>query len=898
MRFPLSLLAAALFATLPLGAKPIGNYLDADGRPILTPPVQKFTPTEAKFALPERLAVTVPQGSEHLVALLDRAVKTRWPKRGAVAAAPGETAQCRFLLSPSAAKDPEGYTLAIGESEIVAAASTPRGLYYAAQTLCNMISNVPGPELPGAQIADRPDLALRGVYLRLRDLRPDEVDRFCRVIDAFGSLKYNTLVLEFADNFPYRKNPFSLRKFTLSKAEVGRIVAAAKRNHMEIVPMLQVLSHDEWLQTHPKYWSEISEGKPAFAWGCSSCPTKPLPRELNTMAIREQCEFLRPRRFMICLDEISQCPWRVCPECRKRDSAELWREQTVFYTDFTLKHGAAPIIFHDCYYPGNGTFVKGWEALEKTDRRTLICNWDYAKTIKGSRFDFFKERGFTVIGMSYCNTIDNVMSLPRAVKERSLPGVVLSYWHNLWRFTVPHLASPEGFAGTTLAGVYQWKCAGPEPARQPYDPAFETMRRFVPEQCSEIRPGVRAAAIPLDAVFNRRLGGDPNFPRFGAETAAELRREAASLPEKFAFPAARGGYAALVLSGGKDNYPAGEAAIPIGVKAAKFSLLMTGGMAGDPPRHELQQPPVGRLTLRWADGKTMEMPLAYRRHLAEWNAPVSGGGCRFALRGNEKGGANYAFFAVDIVNPRPETEVTEIRLATLKQCGFPFALLALSAIDPDRAPAAPEAAAVAAALQTLPASAPMSGEAAAVPTIVCGFEKGLGPARILPMGSKFAGKVTYRIIDDPTSPGKGKVLEITVPPTAELHARNRVCVDLLLPGFDPEKMRSITFDYRFDVPEFIEVPAFYLFDAKIHHGVILYSFAGKRDSRVWQRIVYPIAKMRKEVGGFAPGEKPGAIRVSFFIRYHTNPCRIYLARIGFLDREVPETPVLRYDRVE
>ena len=111
-------------------------------------------------------------------------------------------------------------------------------------------------------------------------------------------------------------------------------------------------------------------------------------------------------------------------------------------------------------------------------------------------------------------------------------------------------------------------------------------------------------------------------------------------------------------------------------------------------------------------------------------------------------------------------------------------------------------------------------------------------------------------------------------------------------------MRSITFDYRFDIPEFIEVPAFYLFDAKIHHGVILYSFAAKRDSRVWQRIVCPIAKRKKEIGGFAPGEKPGAIRVSFFMRGHTKPCRIYLARIGFLDREVRETPVLRRDRVE
>ena len=42
MRKTIILLAAAFTALLPLGAKPIGNYFDADGRPFLSPPVQRF----------------------------------------------------------------------------------------------------------------------------------------------------------------------------------------------------------------------------------------------------------------------------------------------------------------------------------------------------------------------------------------------------------------------------------------------------------------------------------------------------------------------------------------------------------------------------------------------------------------------------------------------------------------------------------------------------------------------------------------------------------------------------------------------------------------------------------------------------------------------------------------
>ena len=871
--------AAALAALFPLGAKPIGNYFDAEGRPFLSPPVQKFTPTKAKFALPTQLAVEVPQGSESLVELLNRAIKARRPECGAVAARPGERASCRFVLSPKAAKDPEGYTLSIGKSEIVAAAATPRGLYYAAQTLCNMIANVPGSELPGAEIADRPDLALRGVYLRLRDLAPDEVDRFCRTIDAFGSFKYNTLMLEFADNFPYRENPFTLRKFTLSKADVAKIAAAAKRNHMEIVPFLQVLTHDAWLQTHPKYWSEIAEGKTAIPWRCASCPSKPLPRKLNTMAIREQIDFFRPRIFMINMDEISLCPWRVCPECRKRNSVELWSEATRFYTDFTLKQGAAPMLAHDCFYPGNDAFADGWRALEKVDRRTLICNWDYDKVPRGRTFDFFKQQRFTVIGMSYCEIPDNVMNLPRAVKERGLAGVVLTYWHYLWRFSLPRRASAEGFAATCLAGVYQWKCDAPDLAKLPYDPAFETRRRFTPEQCTEIRPGAPATAIPLDGVFNRILGSDPNFPRFGAGTAEKLRREAAALPEKFDFPAVRNGYAAVVLSGGSDEYSDREAVIPVGRKAAKFSLLMTGGLPGaGVPKHPLARPEIARLTLRRVDGSTQEIPFFFRRQLADWNSPVSGGGCRFALRGNDDSGAEFAFYAVDIVNPKPEIEVAELRLATLKKCGFAPALLALSAIGADRAPA-PEP------------------EKARRERIIADFAAGLGPARITTERSKFAGEVTHRIVDDPTSPAKGKVLEITVPPTADPYRRNRVCVDIPLPAGAAAGLPSITFDCWFETPEFIDAPAFYLMDEQ-RNGLILYDFnRGCDDCGNWRRIVCPTARLRKENAGIAP-EAARRIRLSFFMRYHDKPCRIRLARIGFTDAVPREAPPLRHDPVD
>ena len=328
-------LLLGLCAVFAAWAHNIDNRRYADGTPVLIPEVKKFVAEKGVLQLPSELTVSAPAEAANEVTVLTDVIREYFSSIAVRKAATG-AAFCRLELGVDRVPDsPEGYTLLIDGSGIVIRARDVRGLFYGVRTVGNMIRNAEKPELPYCRITDWPDLSRRGIYYEWRCTRKSsDLPKLLREFETLGALKYNVVVLELAELFPYKNNPFTKRrKDFFAMSDVEALKAAAKRNHLEIVPFLQVISHDLWTHAHPKYWTDIAEGKPhESSWSCGSCPFKPLSREIYRMAIREHIECFKPRYFMICLDEIAQCPWGVCPECRKHSKAELLRMVTLEYT--------------------------------------------------------------------------------------------------------------------------------------------------------------------------------------------------------------------------------------------------------------------------------------------------------------------------------------------------------------------------------------------------------------------------------------------------------------------------------------------------------------------------------------------------------------------------------------
>ena len=104
------------------------------------------------------------------------------------------------------------------------------------QSLRWIIRNTPGKRWKAVRIEDWPDLAMRGAYVEMRGHGPESIEHYCKVIEMLGMYKYNTLMLEISDGFPFEGNPLSNRKAAFSREDMMKLAETARANQMGIIP--------------------------------------------------------------------------------------------------------------------------------------------------------------------------------------------------------------------------------------------------------------------------------------------------------------------------------------------------------------------------------------------------------------------------------------------------------------------------------------------------------------------------------------------------------------------------------------------------------------------------------------------------------------------------------------
>ncbi|HEX5857734.1 MAG TPA: family 20 glycosylhydrolase [Microbacterium sp.] len=161
-------------------------------------------------------------------------------------------------LVPAEALGAEGYRLYVDELAMRSEAATEAGLFYARQSLSQLVTERGGRwVVPAAAIRDAPRFAYRGVMLDVaRHFFP--VDVVKGVIDRAAALKLNALHLHLTDDQGWRIEIESWPKLTerasgssangdpggfYTKADYREIVAYAASRHMIVVPEVDVPGH-------------------------------------------------------------------------------------------------------------------------------------------------------------------------------------------------------------------------------------------------------------------------------------------------------------------------------------------------------------------------------------------------------------------------------------------------------------------------------------------------------------------------------------------------------------------------------------------------------------------------------------------------------------------------------
>ena len=385
-------------------------------RNLLPQPRQVTASTGVLTSAGQAFDLSLPAGPEHeacratLLAALQRAGAAGVP---AVALAPG----CSFRVGAGATLPPlptagyaqEAYALAIGPAGIAAAAASPAGLLYAAETLMQWVRlNAGAGSLPALSVADSPEFRLRGIYIE------GGQERFGRIVDPeylkaqirrLAELKMNALVVEAYNLFPYASFPACADARTLSPQDCAAVFAEARRWHVTLVPSLQTLA-----QAYELVWTSAA-GEPyreATAPGLI-CPSNPAVYPFIKGLYRDLLTGFAdtPLIGIGCSEIDMQWQARYCPACKARiEKGETVRDlllghaercvQAVAELAQELGRPVRPLMWGDEFYmygPG-----RDWVGIERIPRTVVMGFWKYWPDYAG--IAGLMARGYDVLGIS------------------------------------------------------------------------------------------------------------------------------------------------------------------------------------------------------------------------------------------------------------------------------------------------------------------------------------------------------------------------------------------------------------------------------------------------------------------------------------------------------------------
>lgn len=307
---------------------------------------------------------------------------------------------------------------------------------------------------------------------------PSLLDSFINFINKdVASKKINHLILRVDYNFQYTSHPELVGENALTLNQVKRIVAACKKNNIQIIPQINLLGHQSWagetgrlLQVYPHLDETPHVKMPAeYKWPnedglyCKSyCPLHPEVHNIVFKLVDEICDAFEAKAFHAGMDEVFYIADEKCPRCKGLDKSVLFAQEVNRIRDHLNQKGRGLWIWGDRLIDGRSTGIGMWEAsfndthraVDLISKDVVICDWHYERPDKTAVY--FAMKGFNVISCSWRNPSIAVQQVQDMLQFRMGSSKQMKY-----RFlgVMETVWSP---AGTFLREYYQ----GSKPVQQ------------------------------------------------------------------------------------------------------------------------------------------------------------------------------------------------------------------------------------------------------------------------------------------------------------------------------------------------------------------------------------------------------------------------------------------------
>ena len=581
----------------------------------------------------------------------------------------------------------EGYVLQVEPKRIVLAGRDDRGVFYAAQSLVQLLEKGGGqaPVVPGVRIRDWPELPWRGIHIwgLGSGVTIDDLKRTIRHIAARGKLNAVVFGSSFT-GFHWKSHPeIRERPGGITMDQLAEVAQYTRDNLMEFVPAFQSFGHlDHLFRSHP----EIAESWVAGKRYNSYCPSNPKSYELIFDMFQEVIDATKPKRFHIGHDEITGIG--TCDRCKDtpphvllaRDITKIhgWLKargvETMLWGDMLLDAGRwsktnIGATNSNRYLAAKDTHL----ALDLIPKEVIIADWHYAGVEAFPTLAHYRDSGFRVLACPWYGAKNNFYFAKEAAEAKTM-GVLLTDWGFLATLSA---------AGTSVLGMeYAWTPGRPTLEDLPYYPPEILANQLRPRRPSD---NPRAVFRPVDispAVNGRTTAKSPSdFESwFAAGRGLDLSlmpTGSASLAHvKFELPSQDAGNN-CILFGGKDTapLPTGIAALRVGRAAASVVFLHTMSTRDPGVWHKA----IAKYVIHYADGGKVEAEVKQNRDITHWltyeprtnpwhwregYADLYGAKC--AWRGLTRSGEEVNLQAYEWVNPDPKRPISHVEFRALR----------------------------------------------------------------------------------------------------------------------------------------------------------------------------------------------------------------------------------------
>ncbi len=316
----------------------------------------------------------------------------------------------------------------IKSDKIELKANTPQGIYYATQSFIQLLEKADG-KLPGVEIIDYPDMKVRGISDDISRGQVSNLDNFKKIISHIARYKMNTYMPYIEDMLAFDNYPtIGKNRGALTKAEVKEILAFAKKNFVEVIPIFQTLGHYENILSQDEFL-KYAEFIGAASLNVSSDSTYIFLEDM----LKEVFELFPSEYFHMGADE----SWDVGLGASKKlveetniavvhanhykkvyDICKKYNKKVMMYGDILLDHP---------------------EILSLIPKDIIIVDWHYradedylsTKTIRNAGFDYLVSPSawnFTSTFPVNINSLPNIKYIVKSGLENESHGMINSNW--------------------------------------------------------------------------------------------------------------------------------------------------------------------------------------------------------------------------------------------------------------------------------------------------------------------------------------------------------------------------------------------------------------------------------------------------------------------------------------